>query len=333
MVFRGWAGLTAALVLAGGVAGCMPSSFLVTPVPGRPKLVEHVVEREAWYATDKVAIIDVEGVMMNARPSSWFGSAGDNPVAIFAEKLKRAGGDDQVGGVVIRINSPGGGVTASDLMYSELRRFKRETGKPVVASMLDVAASGGYYLACAADRVYAQPTTVTGSIGVIMQLPEFSGTMQKLGVAVNTIKSGEMKDMGSMFREMSEEDRARFQHIVDRMYERFVDVVAEARPEIDAARLRTLADGRVFLGEEARELGLVDEVGTLRDALAAVKQAAGLADRPVVLVQYARQYEYRPNIYAAGDVPPPQVNLVNVALPEWVTDPAPRFWYLWAPGW
>ena len=135
--------------------------------------------------------------------------------------------DKDVRAVVLRINSPGGGVTATDLMYGEVLRFRAQTGKPVIAAMLDVAASGGYYLACAADTIYAQPTTVTGSIGVIMMAPEFAGTMQKIGVRVNVIKSGEMKDMGSPFREMNEQDRAVLQGLIDGMYARFLDVVAE----------------------------------------------------------------------------------------------------------
>jgi protease-4 len=218
-------------------------------------------------------------------------------------------------------------------MYAEVLRFRQRTDKPVVASLLDVAASGGYYVACAADRIYAHPTTITGSIGVIMVSPEFSGTLRKIGAEVNVIKSGELKDMGSLFREMNEQDRAVFQELIDGMYGRFLSVVAQAHPQLEVAALKKLADGRVYLGPQAKELGLVHEVGSLRDALGAAKKAAGLGDRPVLVIEYARPIDYRPNIYAQNDAPPAQVNLVNVNLPGWLTGPAPQLMYLWAPGW
>ena len=230
--------LASCAVLLAAVAGCAPASFLITPVPAKQQLVEQVVQRDSFWAYQKIALIDVDGVIANVRSSSLLGSSGENPVALFAEKLEQAAQDDDVEAVVVRINSPGGAVTASDIMYTELQRFREKTGKPVVAAMLDVAASGGYYLACAADKIYAQPTTVTGSIGVIMLAPEFSGTMLKLGVQMNVIKSGDMKDMGSMFRAMNAEDRAVFQGLIDKMYARFLEVVARSRGGMDAERLR-----------------------------------------------------------------------------------------------
>lgn len=315
------------------LAGCGPTSFLITPVAARQPLAEEVVQREAFWAPAKVALIDVDGLLQNAAPSGLLGVGGEHPVALLAEKLNRAAGDAAVKAVVLRINSPGGGVTATDLMYEQLQDFRRRTGKPVVAVLLDVAASGGYYLACAADRIHALPTTVTGSIGVIMIAPEFSGTMRKIGVNVNVIKSGEMKDLGSLFREMSERDRTVFQGLIDGMYARFVEVVGRGRPEVPRDRLNELADGRVFLAPEAREHGLIDEIGTLPEAIQAAKAAAGLADAKVRVVRYIRPLDYRPNIYARGHTPPGQVNLLHVELPAWLTGPAPQLLYLWAPGW
>lgn len=315
------------------LTGCAPISFLVTPVPRDRDLVESEVLRESVWAYRKVALIDVDGVLRNVRARSLIAPPGENPVALFAEKLDRAASDQRVKAVVLRINSPGGGVTATDLMYTELRRFKEKTGSPVVATLLDVGASGGYYLACAADRIYAQPTTVTGSIGVLMVAPEFSGTMRKLGIQANVIKSGELKDAGSLFREMNEKDRAVFQQMIDAMHARFVKVVSEGRPAIEEARLKELADGRVFLAAEARECGLIDEIGTLHDAIAAAKKASGLAETPVIVVEYARPLSHRPNVYAQASGTPAQVNLVNVDLPWWLEDPSPKFMYLWAPSW
>lgn len=323
-----WAGLVGLL----GLPGCGPTSFLITPVPRTQALQETVIGRESPWATQKLAVIDVEGVLTDRRERSWIGPEGHNPVATFKEKLDRAARDERVKAVILRIHSPGGGVTASDLMYSEVQRFRQQTGKPVIACLMDVAASGGYYLACAADRIYAHPTSVTGSIGVIMLAPEFSGTLRKLGVQANVIKSGELKDAGSPLREMTDRDREVFERIITQMYERFLRVVQRARPHIPEPRLRELADGRVFLAPDAKEHGLVDEIGDLPAVVAAAKQAVGVK-APVVLVQYARPLAYRANYYSQVPQSPAQVNLVNVELPDWLGGPGPQFLYLWAPGW
>jgi protease-4 len=302
-------------------------------VSAKQALTEEIVLRESPWAVKKIALIDVDGVLLNARPTSLLGAGGENPVSLFAEKLDKAASDNNVRAVVLRINSPGGGVTATDLMYDDLRHFREKTGKPVIAAVLDVGASGGYYLACGADKIFALPTSVTGSIGVIMIAPEFSGTLQKIGAHVNVIKSGELKDMGSMFREMNEKDRAVLQGLIDGMYGRFLDTVAKARSGIARERLRQLADGRVYLGTEAKELGLIDEIGSLRDAIAGAKAASGLAEVKVKVVEYGRPLAYRPNIYAHANQPPGQVNLVNVQLPDWLSSPSPQLMYIWAPGW
>ena len=314
------------------LVGCAPPAFMITPVPRAQDLAECELSRDSVWRNDKIALIDVDGVLQNARERSLLGPSGDNPVSLFKEKLDKAADDDNVKAIVLRINSPGGSVTACDLMYTELLRFRKRTGKPVIASMLDVGASGAYYIACAADQIYAHPTTVTGSIGVIMVAPDFSGTMRKLGIRTNIIKSAELKDLGSPFREMSAADRAVFQGMIDAMYARFLDVVAAARDGIDPQRLKQLSDGRVYLAPRAREEGLIDELGTLHDALAAAKRAAGLHRKPIVVVEYARPLAHRPNIYAhAGDLPT-QVNLVNIELPVWLKGSSPKFMYLWAPG-
>jgi len=315
------------------LAGCGPGALLITPVPARQDLEERVLARESIWAIDKIALVDVDGVLANQRDSSLLGPPGENPVALFTEKLDRAARDPRVKAIVLRINSPGGGVTASDLMYTELRRFRDVTGKPIIACMLDLAASGGYYIACAADRIYAHPTTVTGSIGVIMIAPDLTGTMTKLGIRANVIKSGELKDAGSPFREMNERDRALFTKLIDSMYERFLEVVAQGRPQLAADRLRELADGRVFLGPEARELGLVDEIGTLPNAVAAAKHAARIDRSKILLVEYARPLAHRANYYSETPLGPAQVNLVNVTLPPGLTAASPQFMYLWAPTW
>lgn len=327
---------TATMLLALFIAplvGCGNMSLLITPVPTRQALEEHVLRRESAFASDRIAILDVDGLLSNARERPMIGPAGDNPVAVFKEKLDRAAADSRVKAVVVRINSPGGTVTASDLMFHELRAFKARTGKPVVAAMLDVAASGGYYIACAADEIVAHPTTVTGSIGVIMVLPEMSGLMGKIGVRTNVFKSGEMKDAGSPFREMGDAERAILQGLIDDMYERFVKVVRSGRPSIAEDRVRSIADGRIYTATQALEHRLIDRIGTLEDAISAARMRAGLVDRRVVIVQYARPLAYRANVYAAAPDGPAQVNYVNVDVGELLTPTAPQFMYLWAPGW
>jgi len=324
--------MLAGCALLTGLAGCGPVSFLITPVQARQTLAESVVARESFWTLNKVALIDVQGVLADARDEPLLGPPGENPVSLFKEKLDKAAADRLVRAVVLRINSPGGGVTASDLMHTELLRFKEATHKPVIAMMLDVGASGAYYLACGADKIYAAPTSVTGSIGVIMITPDVSGTMQKLGLRANVIKSGPMKDAGSPFREMSPQDRALFQGMIDAMYARFLEVVNAGRPQIGADRIRTLADGRVYLAPDAKANGLIDEVGTLHEAIAAAKSAAGLEGKPVVVVEYARPLGYRANVYSQAPGGATQVNLVNVDLPAWLRSSWPRFMYLWLPG-
>jgi protease IV len=323
-------GLFIVLALA-GVVGCGRTAFRIEAVPAERTLEETALIDEGGFFPDKIVLIDVSGVIMNSEKFSLLGG-GDNPVSVFVEHLDKAAGDPTVKGLVLRINSPGGGVTASDIMYNELLHFKEHTGgkRPVVAMMMDVAASGGYYLACGADEIVALPTSLTGSIGVIMLAPDFSGTLNKIGAEVNAIKSGKMKDAGSPFKKMGLEERAFFQKLINEYYDRFVKVVATGRPKLDEARIRELADGRVYTGQQALELGIVDRVGTLRDALAGLKKQIGA--KRVRVVTYKRPGEDRPNIYAQQPGGVPQLNLLNIQIPESLMITEPQFLYLWAPG-
>jgi protease-4 len=227
--------------------------------------------------------------------------------------------------VVLRINSPGGTVTASDILYHEITRFKMRRKIPVVASILDVGASGGYYVALAADRIVAHPTTVTGSIGVLMLTVNASGLLEKIGVSANYVKSGEFKDMGSPFRAIRPEERALFQDLIDRFYGRFVELVARSR-KLDEARVRSIADGRVHTAAEAIQLGLVDQIGYLEDAIDAAKTAAGVTDASIV--SYHRPRQYRATIYSSATEPAPSAGLPDLAR---LVVSGPRFLYLWWP--
>ena len=196
--------------------------------------------------------------------------------------------DKRVKAMVVRIDSPGGAVGPSQELFREIQKT-RENGTYVVASMGSVAASGGFYVACAADRVFANPGTLTGSIGVIAQFPNVEGLMDKIGVSWNTIKTGKYKDLGSSFRSMTEEEQAVLQATLFDMLAQFTEHVAAGRNmELDA--VRKLADGRVFTGRQALGLGLIDEEGTLLDAIDHAAQHVGITGEPQVLRRRERTF-------------------------------------------
>jgi protease-4 len=244
-------------------------------------------------------------------------------------ELEKAADDDRVKAVVLRIDSPGGGVTASDEVWSEILRFKKKRRVPVVASLGDVAASGGYYVACAADRIVAHPTTMTGSIGVIMLNFNVEGLLAKIGVRNQTFKAGEHKDILSPFRGATPEERRIVQSILDSLHARFVTVVREGRPQLDASRIGELTDGRIFDATQALDAGLVDEIGDVEAAIDAAKRAAKVEKARVVA--YHRSDETRENVYSRARPLPVQVNVLPVDLGTLVR-PEPRLMYLWAPG-
>lgn len=309
------------------LTGCFNGLLLTPTHVGGPLEESVVVEARRWLCFNKIAIIDVDGMLLNAQTSGLLGG-GENPVSLFRERLDAAADDPEVKAVVLRLNSPGGAVTASDIMYQDVLAFRRNTAKPVVACMMDVAASGAYYLAMASDRVYAHPTTVTGSIGVIMSLYNASALFNKLGVASNPIKSGPNKDLGNPGRPMTAEERAILQGVVNSFYDQFVHVVAEGR-HLPEEQVRPLADGRIYTGLEAQKVGLVDEVGYLEDAIRAAKELAGIKD--ATLIAYDRSDGYRGSIYAGLPHIPSQIN-VKLDLPGLSNPSGAAFMYLWEPG-
>jgi protease-4 len=226
------------------------------------------VVRGGRVAADRVAVVAVEGVIADSRR--------------VLEQIERYRTDPSVKALVLRIDSPGGGVAPSQEIYGGVLKFRRTGGKPVVASMGRVAASGGYYIAAAADRVVANPGSITGSIGVIMQLPNVSGLLQKVGVRTIIIKSGEFKDLGGAVRDLTDAERKLLQDLLDDVHAQFIDAVASGR-KMDRARVVALADGRVFTGRQAMAAGLVDEMGDLQDAIARAGKLAGLPESPAVI--------------------------------------------------
>lgn len=314
------------LLLVPLLAGCGVPSFLVTPVSSSTKLQEEEVQ--PGKGQSKIAIIEVEGMLMNARTGGFL-QASENVVSLFSQEMDKAANDRNVKAVVLRVNSPGGTVTASDLMYEIVTSFRAKSGKPVVAATQEVAASGGYYVACGADQIVAHPTSVIGSIGVIFSTFEFEGLMDKAGIRVEAVKSGPLKDMGSPFKSLSDDEREVMQAMVDDYYARFVDVVRTRRNITDTDTLKLVTDGRVFTGARAVQLGMADRAGSLDDALDLARELGKAPGARAVI--YKRPYGYGGSIYADGSVPPPRSDVTRLEIPGADRLLPGGFYYLWQP--
>ena len=306
------------------VGGCIHVDLF----PGGGKLKETILSGEG---EDKVLLIDVSGMLSTSKSSGIF----DEPSlpARIKEELTKAEKDAHVKAVVLRINTPGGTVTASDLVYHELMAFKKKREVPVIAAIMDLGTSGGYYVAMAADHILVHPSTITGSIGVIMVAMNAQGLLEKVGVQPTAIVSGPKKSMGSPFRSMSEEERVIFQGVIDNLYERFLAVVEEGRPGLDKGKIRTLADGRIYTAEIAKAQGLVDDIGYLDEAIDLAKKEAELDEGRVIT--YTRGGVSHHNIYSRFDSPQigpigfPKVDansLFNV-----LSGGTPQMLYMWMP--
>jgi protease-4 len=226
-----------------------------------------------------VAIVRVEGVIASGDPPiDPFGTPTGAYSGLVVDHLRQAEEDPDVKAVVLRVDSPGGSVVGSDEIYQQVLAMT----KPVVVSMGELAASGGYYVSAPADEIYANPGTLTGSIGVISQFINIGGLLEEYGVEVTTIKSGEFKDIGSLFREMSDEEQASWQGIIDETYREFVRIVADGR-ELPVDEVVTLADGRIYTGQQALDLGLVDQLGNLSAAVRRAADLGGIEGEPRIV--------------------------------------------------
>ncbi len=222
---------------------------------------------------DKVAIIDVHGVISSS--------------ANVIRQLKKYADDSSIPAIVIHIDSPGGGVAASQEIYEEINKVRKK-GKKVVASMGSLGASGGYYIACAADTIVANPGTITGSIGVIFEFPVIEELLKKIGVKFEVIKSGEMKDVGSFSRSMTPKEREYVQQVINDTYEQFVDVLVTER-NLPKKEVLKISDGRVFTGRQAKKLKLIDELGNLEDAIQIAAKMAKIKGKPKTIKEKVRQ--------------------------------------------
>ena len=267
---------------------------------------------------DKIVLIPIRGLISFADPESILRK--ESKADLILEKLQTARDDPAVKAVILAIDSPGGGITASDVIYHRVRQL-RESGKKVVAFLGDLAASGGYYVACPAERIIASPTTVTGSIGVIIQTFNVEGLMTKLGLKDVTIKAGKEKDMLSPFRSLTLEERENIQTVVDELFVRFKEVVAENR-HLNKEEIERIAGGKIYTAARALELGLVDELGYRDDAVKSALDLAGL--------KKARVIEYQRGLSL--------LDLFRGQMSRWSSPldisqlfypPPPRMMYLW----
>ena len=218
-------------------------------------------------SSDEIAVVDVKGVIIESED--------------VVRQLKKFDDDRSVVAIILRVDSPGGSVSASQEIYEEVRKI-RESNKIIVVSMGSMAASGGYYVSCGATKIVANAGTLTGSIGVISQFMEYDSLMNKIGITMNTIKSGKMKDVGNPYRKMTPEDKEYFQTLMDNVHHQFIAMVQSER-KIDHDTLVKYADGRVFTGEQALHLGLVDTLGSFEDAVNYAADLAGIQGKPSII--------------------------------------------------
>lgn len=317
--------LSGALLLFFILGGCIHVDLF----SGKGVLQETTISGEG---SDKVLLIDISGTLTTSKDSGIFSEP--SLPARLKEELTKAEKDDHIKAIVLRINTPGGTVTSSDILYHELQEFKEKRKVPIISSIMDIGTSGGYYVAMASDYIFAHPSTITGSIGVIMLTLNGQGLLEKIGIQPTAIVSGPKKSMGSPFRAMNDEERAIFQDVIDRLYARFLTVVEKGRPKLAAAKIRQLADGRIYTADVAKTEGLIDEIGYLDDAIERAKKSAKLSE--ALVVSYTRSSrETHQNIYSHFDPPTvgplgfPQINAITML--GVLQGGTPQMMYMWIP--
>ncbi len=305
------------------------SGCAVSLLPETKPLEEKVLEGEG---KPKILLVDLDGVIsfkdetdglkLKSRPSK---------VSFFREALLKAEADSDIAGVIVRINSPGGTVAASDTIYHEIMRFKEKRRIPVHAYIMELGASGGYYVAAASDRIIASPTAIAGSIGVIAMKFNIEGLLSKIGVSDETYKSGPKKDFWSPFRPSTAEEKKMLQDIIDKLYARFVEVVyANRKKLLTEGEVRTLADGRILTAGEALDARLIDQVAYLDETIDAMKKTLNIGKARVIT--YIRPRTFTSNIYSEMPQTGPQViNLISINAEELSLFSGAQFMYLWNP--
>jgi len=275
--------------------GC---AFVNVPlVPPPAPLEEQVLEGDG---TRKILLLDISGIISEQEKSGGLlGRSTPSMVSLIRESLYKAEKDKDLDGIILRINSPGGTVTASDIIHHDITEFKKRTKVPVQACIMGIGTSGGYYIATAADRITAHPTAITGSIGVVLMKFNVEGLMGKIGVEEQTVKSGDKKDIMSPFRKATPEEVKLGQEIIDQLYGRFLDVVmARTGNTLSRGDLRKAADGRIYTAAQALQAGLIDTTGYLDDVVRGIRENIG--DDRARVVTYYRAGSYKGSIYAGA---------------------------------
>jgi protease-4 len=309
------------------VTGC---AIVTIPLfPSEKGLQEQVVEGEG---TAKILLVDISAVISEKEKSRGLGLVTeDSLVARIKEELQKAEKDEYVKGMVVKINSPGGTVTATDTIYHELMEFKRRTGTRIFACVTGLAVSGGYYVASAADEIIAHPTSVTGNIGVIALKFNVDQLLSKVGIQEETVKSADKKDIWSPFRPSTPEEKEIIQSVIDTFHDRFVGVVHAGRKALlSKEEVDKLADGRIFTAEQALAAKLIDKIGYLDDAVKAIEGSLNLTEAKVIT--YLRSGSYKGSIYSSipqrSDT---DINLIAVNGDFLSLIPEVQFMYLWRP--
>jgi protease IV len=308
------------------------SGCAVSLLPKTKPLEEKTLEGEG---KEKILLVDLDGEISFKGKTGYLGvQKSPSMVALFREALLKAAADPDVAGVIVRINSPGGSVAASDTIYHEIMSFREKKKVPVYAQIMEIGASGAYYVASAADRIVASPSAITGSIGVIAMKINVEKLLSKIGVSEETYKSGPKKDFWSPFRPSTEDEKKMLQEIIDKLYSRFLDVVYTGRQKVlTRGEVKTLADGRILTAGDALKVKLIDHVSYLDETIDTMKKALHIGKARVVT--YSRPATFKSNIYSEySGMPPagPQViNLISINAEELPLSTGVQFMYLWYP--
>lgn len=326
-----WAALMAILVIGCKIPQPVEVRTHVTTEPQPLKDVCPIVQMPVGGAADcttRVAIIDVDGLMVNANQTGLM-AAGTNPVEEFRAKLDYAARHPQLAAVVLRIHSPGGGVTASDIMLRDLQRFQAATGRPIIACLMDVGAGGAYYLASGADLIVAHPTSITGGFGVILNLYNMEDMMAQMNIIGVPIKAGDQIDMGTPIRSIPPESRTLLDAIAEQFQDRFHDRIAAARG-LELSGDEPFLDGRILTALQAKERNLIDAIGYLDDAIELAGAQAGASSVQPVVLHRAR--DKAQTIYSITPNRPIQSDLLPIDVPGLNRSKLPTFLYMWQPN-
>ncbi|WP_031481750.1 signal peptide peptidase SppA [Maridesulfovibrio frigidus] len=305
------------------ICGCQPRMSLFPD--GTDPLIEKTIQGEA---SDKVLVISIDGTISD-QPKKGLFAARPSLVQEVSARLKLAEKDQDIKALVLKINSPGGSVTASDILYNELMMFKKKTGAKIVVSMMDVAASGGYYVSLPADEIMAHPTTLTGSIGVIFIRPKIDGLMDKIGVSIEVSKSGRNKDMGFPFKPDTPEQKAIIDSIITNYANRFKTLVQKHRT-ITKANMDQISTAQIFSADGAVKAGLVDSIGYIPDAVAKACELAGISNDSKVIT-YKRKTYPNDTLYNSASSQVSAPALINIDA-GYLMPPKAGFHFLWYPA-